>query len=171
MPEKEAKSGEERKELEKKAALAKKSIEEVEKNISKFLEKTKEVAGEVPVVVPKKLPKENPYKELPKKGRPKERPPKELPEEKKNPKENPPKKEVPRVGNDIGKVETNIDRLHHLIKEKGEIKVSKAAKIFNVNESEIERWGQILQDHNLVQLHYPLIGEAVLKVKQEKQEK
>ena len=65
-------------------------------------------------------------------------------------------------------VETDIDRLHHLVQERKKIKVSEAAKIFKVRESEIEKWGQILHDHDLVQLHYPLIGDAVLQVREKK---
>lgn len=53
-------------------------------------------------------------------------------------------------------IETDIDRLFHWVKERGRVKFSEAAKKFNVSEEQIEEWAEILEDHNLVKLHYPI---------------
>jgi len=65
-------------------------------------------------------------------------------------------------------LETNIDMLLELVKEKGSVKFSDAAKKFNVPESKIEEWGNILEQYDLVKLHYPPIGMPMLKILKEK---
>jgi len=62
-------------------------------------------------------------------------------------------------------LETNVDRLFHLVERKKEIKIDDAARILNIREGKIEGWGKILESHNLVKLHYPPFGKAVLIVK------
>jgi CBS domain-containing protein len=65
-------------------------------------------------------------------------------------------------------LETNIDTLLALVKEKESVKFSEAAKKFNVPESKIEEWGNILEEYGLVRLHYPPIGTPMLKILKEK---
>ncbi len=69
---------------------------------------------------------------------------------------------------DKPQLETNIDLLLKLVKEKGSVKFSEATKKFNVSEDKIEEWGKILEEYKLVRLHYPPIGIPLLKILKEK---
>jgi transposase len=62
-------------------------------------------------------------------------------------------------------VETNIDRLYELVKKDGMVKIDYAAKKFKVSEEQIEEWGNILEEHGLVIIHYPPFGGPVLILK------
>ncbi len=66
------------------------------------------------------------------------------------------------------KLETDIDKLLALVKLEGPIKFSQAAKKFDVTENKIEEWGKILEEYKLVKLHYPPIGNPVIKLFKEK---
>jgi len=69
-----------------------------------------------------------------------------------------------KVKNKMPHLETDVDRLLNLIKEKGEISISEAAKKFGVEEGKIEEWGKILEEHKLIKMHYPPIGNPLLKI-------
>ena len=71
-------------------------------------------------------------------------------------------------GKEIIFVETNIDKLYKHIKEKGKVRVTEAAKMFDVKAEKIEEWGKILEDHDLIELHYPAIGKPILKIREVK---
>lgn len=62
-------------------------------------------------------------------------------------------------------IETPLDRLLELVMKNDKINFSQAAKIFHVKDKQIEEWAQILEDHGLVEIHYPAIGKPVLKRK------
>ena len=62
-------------------------------------------------------------------------------------------------------LETDVDRLLDAITKKGRIKASELAGIFKVPRSKIEEWGIILEDHKLIEMHYPPFGEPVLMVR------
>ncbi len=61
-------------------------------------------------------------------------------------------------------LETSVDRLLEMVKRRGRVKVSEAAKSFNVPESTVEEWGKVLEEYGFIKLHYPPIGKPVLKV-------
>jgi len=65
---------------------------------------------------------------------------------------------------------TNPDRLYGMIKSRGKITVKEAANSFDVSEHIIEEWGDILETHNLIRLHYPAFGKVTLTYR-EKHEK
>ncbi|MBN2042186.1 MAG: hypothetical protein JW754_00105 [Candidatus Aenigmarchaeota archaeon] len=69
-----------------------------------------------------------------------------------------------------GYIETEIDRLYKMVTKKGMLKVKAAAKKFNVNREKIEEWGRILENHDLIILHYPPFGEPYLILKKYKPE-
>ncbi len=57
------------------------------------------------------------------------------------------------------KVRTPIDRLLELVRKKKRVRIDdKLANKLGVNKTQIEEWAMILEDHNLVELHYPTIG-------------
>ena len=62
-------------------------------------------------------------------------------------------------------VETDVDRLYELIRERGLLKVGAASKELGIEIDQIEEWGRILEEHKLVKLHYPPVGEPVLILK------
>lgn len=69
------------------------------------------------------------------------------------------------------KLETDIDKLLAMVKERSFLKFSAAAKEFNVTIDRIEEWGKILEEYKLVKLHYPPIGDPTIKVFKEKHAK
>lgn len=79
------------------------------------------------------------------------------------------KKEAPKEVK--SRVETNIDRLYELIRDKGILKSNVAAKKLKIDNEMIEEWGRVLEDHKLVKMHYPPIGEPVFILKKFKASK
>jgi len=59
-------------------------------------------------------------------------------------------------------LETDIDKLYRIISKNGMVRVTDAAKTLKVPKSKIEEWGRILEEHELIMLHYPPFGEPVL---------
>ncbi|MFH1722034.1 MAG: DUF2226 domain-containing protein [Candidatus Altiarchaeota archaeon] len=63
------------------------------------------------------------------------------------------------------KVETSIDRLYELVQKYKTLKVDdRLARALRVSKTQIEEWAMILEEHNLLELHYPTIGEPVIKI-------
>ncbi|MCK5016903.1 MAG: hypothetical protein KAS32_07505 [Candidatus Peribacteraceae bacterium] len=62
-------------------------------------------------------------------------------------------------------IETNIDRLYEIVRDKGSIKLEDVAKKLKIDEENIEDWARILEEHNLVILHYPPIGDPTIILK------
>lgn len=62
------------------------------------------------------------------------------------------------------KVETHIDSLLKIVRKKGSVRINnKLAKKLKVKKSQIEEWAIILENHDLVQLHYPTIGDPEIR--------
>ncbi len=65
---------------------------------------------------------------------------------------------------DAGKVETPIDRLYKLVEKYKRLRIdNELAQKLNVSRAQIENWAMILEEHNLVELHYPAIGEPEIR--------
>ncbi len=62
-------------------------------------------------------------------------------------------------------VKTPIDELFELVLKKGKIRISEAARIFGVHELQIEEWAKILEEHGLIEIHYPAVGKPELRKK------
>ncbi|MEM5800078.1 MAG: CBS domain-containing protein [Candidatus Aenigmatarchaeota archaeon] len=62
-------------------------------------------------------------------------------------------------------METDIDRILAVIKEKKRVKFSELEKMFNVSKEVIEEWAKILEDHGLAEIFYPAIGEPELRLR------
>ena len=65
-------------------------------------------------------------------------------------------------------LETEVDRLYNIIAEKGGMKCSQLAPMLNVDKGKVEEWGRILENHGLVEMHYPAFGEPLIMPKKEK---
>lgn len=62
------------------------------------------------------------------------------------------------------KVETTIDKLYELVIKYNRIKINDALSTkLGIQKSQIEEWSLILEEHNLVELHYPAIGEPEIR--------
>ncbi|MDI6798523.1 MAG: CBS domain-containing protein [Candidatus Aenigmarchaeota archaeon] len=62
-------------------------------------------------------------------------------------------------------METDVDKILSIIKEKGRISFDKIAKLFNVDMNTVENWAKILEDHGLAEIFYPAIGSPELREK------
>lgn len=68
------------------------------------------------------------------------------------------------------KVETPIDRFFGLIKKYKRIRINdNLAKKLGVSKTRMEEWAMILEEHNLVELHYPTIGEPEIRLVDDRQ--
>jgi hypothetical protein len=63
------------------------------------------------------------------------------------------------------RVETDIDRLYELVRDKGIVKLAVAAKKLRIDEDRIEAWSRVLEEHKLIKLHYPPVGDPVMILK------
>jgi hypothetical protein len=63
------------------------------------------------------------------------------------------------------RIETPLDELLELIMKKGTVRLVDAAKAFHVKESQLEEWARLLEEHELIEIHYPTIGKPILKKK------
>jgi CBS domain-containing protein len=68
-------------------------------------------------------------------------------------------------------LETNIDCLLSMVKEKGTVKLKDAVKEFGVEPERVEKWGRILEEYNLVELHYPPIGDPKITLKRKERKR
>jgi hypothetical protein len=59
-------------------------------------------------------------------------------------------------------LKTNIDRLYDLIKLKNIIRVRTASKALGISYDMVEEWARVLEDNDMVKLHYPTFGEPVI---------
>lgn len=56
-----------------------------------------------------------------------------------------------------------MDRLYDMVMRRGKVKVSDAAKEFNVHEAQIEEWAKMLETNGLIDIHYPAFGRPELR--------
>ncbi len=60
-------------------------------------------------------------------------------------------------------VSTSMDQLVGMLESRGAIKVSDAAKQIGTSKERVESWAKMLDKAGVVQLHYSVIGGAVIK--------
>lgn len=76
-----------------------------------------------------------------------------------------------RLKGKIKYLSTDIDRLYSYVLERKKIKLSVVAKKFNVKKELVEEWGSILEEHRMIEMHYPVAGEPTLRIPSPKKEK
>ncbi|MEM5812140.1 MAG: hypothetical protein QXN71_00085 [Candidatus Aenigmatarchaeota archaeon] len=59
-------------------------------------------------------------------------------------------------------LETSIDKLYKLVKERSRVGFDEAAEKFNAEREQIESWAKILEEHKLIKVHYPVFGRPVM---------
>ena len=62
-------------------------------------------------------------------------------------------------------LETDVDKLYNLTRDKGILKVKDAAKSLGIDNEQVEEWARILEEHKLVRLRYPPVGDPVIILK------
>ncbi|RLE09829.1 hypothetical protein DRJ04_09600 [Candidatus Aerophobetes bacterium] len=62
-------------------------------------------------------------------------------------------------------LETEIDEFLKFIQERKSITLMQAMKKFNVKRETIEEWGKILEENGIIEVHYPVVGQPVFKIK------
>lgn len=60
-------------------------------------------------------------------------------------------------------VSTSMDQLVQLLEEKDNIKINEAARILDTTKDRVESWANMLKKADVVEVHYSVIGGAVLK--------
>lgn len=67
---------------------------------------------------------------------------------------------------DYERIETSIDKLFELVQKNKRIRISDAlAHKLGTTRAKIESWAMILEEHNLVELHYSAMGEPEIREK------
>ena len=67
---------------------------------------------------------------------------------------------------ELGRYETHLDALYEMVEKSGKVKLSVIAQYFGVDRKKIEDWAAILEEHDLLKLHYPAVGEPeLIKIK------
>jgi hypothetical protein len=67
---------------------------------------------------------------------------------------------------DYEKIETSIDKLFELVQKNKRIRINDAlAHKLGTTRARIEGWAMILEEHNLVELHYSAMGEPEIREK------
>ncbi len=59
---------------------------------------------------------------------------------------------------------TVIDKIYHHVKEVKSMKLSQIEKVFNLSREQVEQWASILDEEKLLELFYPAMGDAILRV-------
>jgi len=56
-------------------------------------------------------------------------------------------------------IETDVDKLVNIISQKGKVSIKEAGKKLGIKASQVEEWAKVLEEHGLVKMVYPFIGE------------
>ena len=62
---------------------------------------------------------------------------------------------------------TDIDTMYEILKEKKKLKIKTLAKYFKVDDATILEWARVLEEANLLTVHYPTIGEPQVILNEE----
>lgn len=61
-------------------------------------------------------------------------------------------------------IETDVDKLVNIVSQKGRISIKVAAKKIGIKVSQVEEWAKVLEEHGLVKIVYPFIGEPRIEL-------
>jgi quinol-cytochrome oxidoreductase complex cytochrome b subunit len=70
-------------------------------------------------------------------------------------------KKLPKI--ELGKYETYFDTLYRIIEKKGKVKLSVLATYFGIAKKRVEEWATILEEHEMLTIYYPLIGDPEIR--------
>ncbi len=60
------------------------------------------------------------------------------------------------------KYKTDIDKVYELVDKRGKVTITEIANGFGISKELAEQWGKILEDHGLIRINYPPLGEVEL---------
>ena len=63
----------------------------------------------------------------------------------------------------LKKYQTELDLLLEIINQKKSIGMSEIQRIFSVPKDLAEEWGRILEEHGLIKLYYPALGDPLFR--------
>jgi DNA-binding transcriptional ArsR family regulator len=72
------------------------------------------------------------------------------------------KKPIYKIVGRTPKIETGVDRLLKLVKQKEKITLSEASENLGIPKDTVMSWGEVLEDHGLIDMHYPITGKPSL---------
>ncbi|HDI72707.1 MAG TPA: hypothetical protein ENF58_01075, partial [Candidatus Altiarchaeales archaeon] len=61
------------------------------------------------------------------------------------------------------KISTGLNSLVNIVNRKGELKLSDAAKILDIDEDSLEGLVKILVNHGILEIHYSIVGDKILR--------
>src|SRR3989344_2062911 len=61
--------------------------------------------------------------------------------------------------------QTDLDRLYELVQQKQSVKLGEVMKMFSIDRKKSEEWAAILEDSDLISIHYPAFGDPELRIK------
>jgi hypothetical protein len=67
-------------------------------------------------------------------------------------------------------LETEIDQLYDIVKERKKVKMDNVAKQLGVPKEQVQEWADIMEDHQMVKTDYPVVGEPVIMLKEHEDE-
>jgi len=78
--------------------------------------------------------------------------------------ENISEKDIPKM-NELGNLETELDRLYELLKVKERLSIDSISKVFGIEKEKALEWAQILEEHDLVKIEYPAFSDPEIEIK------
>lgn len=63
----------------------------------------------------------------------------------------------------LKKYQTELDLLLEIINQKKSIGISEIQRMFSVPKDLVEEWGKILEEHGLIKLYYPALGDPLFR--------
>jgi len=67
---------------------------------------------------------------------------------------------------EIGNLETELDVLYKLLKEKRRLSIGAVAKAFNIKKEKALEWARILEDYEIVTIEYPAFNDPEIEIKE-----
>lgn len=111
------------------------------------------------------LPESKPKQILEPKKEPSEKSPEEIRKEEANKAVKERIEELP-----VDMIKTEIDKLMDSIEKRKSVSIGELSKELNVTVEQIENWAKILEENNLIEIEYPIIGLPKLRKKEWKEE-
>lgn len=78
--------------------------------------------------------------------------------------ENISEKDIPKM-NELGNLETELDRLYELLKVKERLSIDSISKAFVIEKEKALEWAQILEEHDLVKIEYPAFSDPEIEIR------
>ena len=65
---------------------------------------------------------------------------------------------------DIYYIETNVDKLYKRVKKDKIVKITDIADEMKIDKELVEEWAKVLEEHGLIKIFYPIMGDPELKL-------